>query len=350
MADVKISDMTALSGDPASGDLFVVVDVSGTTNCKLAYSALVTALGSSFQAASANLTEYAAVNPTAAGLALLDDADAAAQRATLGLVIGTNVQAYNANLSNVRTVLTANRTYYVRTDGSDSNDGLANTSGGAFLTIQKAITTTAALDRSTYNVTIQVGSGTYTGAVSVTGWGPGSGSVTLLGDASTPTNCVISTTSVNAISVTAPVALTVNGFKLQTTTGGSCVYADNCARVNLLNINFGAAAYAHVLSWWGAKVDIQSNYTISGGGARHWWALNGGINAAGYTVTISGTPAFSEYFAAATLNGAIYAVQTWSGSATGPRFLSDGNASIFTAGTTLPGNSAGTTQNGGVQW
>lgn len=38
-----------------------------------------------YQPLSSNLTEYAAVNPTAAGLALLDDADAAAQRTTLGL-------------------------------------------------------------------------------------------------------------------------------------------------------------------------------------------------------------------------------------------------------------------------
>lgn len=38
-----------------------------------------------YQPASANLTEYAAVNPTAAGLALLDDATAGAQRTTLGL-------------------------------------------------------------------------------------------------------------------------------------------------------------------------------------------------------------------------------------------------------------------------
>jgi hypothetical protein len=38
-----------------------------------------------YQPASANLTEFAAVDPTTAGLALLDDADASAQRTTLGL-------------------------------------------------------------------------------------------------------------------------------------------------------------------------------------------------------------------------------------------------------------------------
>lgn len=60
-------------------------NLSDLASASTARTNLGVAIGTNVQAYSANLDEYAAVNPTAAGLALLDDADASAQRTTLGL-------------------------------------------------------------------------------------------------------------------------------------------------------------------------------------------------------------------------------------------------------------------------
>jgi hypothetical protein len=62
---------------------------------------------------------YAVADLTAAGRALLDDADAAAQRTTLGLAIGTNVQAYDPGLQSIAGLTTtADRMIY--TTASDT--------------------------------------------------------------------------------------------------------------------------------------------------------------------------------------------------------------------------------------
>lgn len=50
---------------------------------------------------------YATFTLTAAGRSLLDDADTTAQRATLGLTIGTNVQAYDDGLQSIAGLTTA---------------------------------------------------------------------------------------------------------------------------------------------------------------------------------------------------------------------------------------------------
>lgn len=82
-----------------------------------------------------------------------------------------------------RESLTANRTYYVRTDGNDSNTGLTNTSGGAFLTIQKALNVVLGkLDLSGFNVTAQVAAGAYTSAIGFASPQVGAGNITILGE------------------------------------------------------------------------------------------------------------------------------------------------------------------------
>lgn len=251
-----------------------------------------------------------------------------------------------------RAKLTANRTYYVRTDGSDSNDGLTNTAGGAFLTIQKAADTVAAIDRSIYNVTIQVGAGTYTGAASISGPGVGSGSVSLVGDTTTPSNVVISTTSANAISISNGAIISVGGFKIQTTTSGTGIFVLNGASVTISGgMDYGACAQAHITLNGGRFFNAAKNYTISGGAPSH-------INLDGYsysqvvssTITLSGTPAFSTAFIQCSASFIQCNANTFSGSATGARYSVTANGVIQTFGagaTYLPGNAVGTTASQG---
>lgn len=60
-----------------------------------------------------------------------------------------------------REILLSDRTYYVRTDGNDANDGLTNTAGGAFATIQTAFQAVESLDCNGFIPTVKIGDGTY---------------------------------------------------------------------------------------------------------------------------------------------------------------------------------------------
>lgn len=269
---------------------------------------------------------------------VLDDADAAAARATLGLTIGTAV----------REVLTAARTYYVRTDGSDSNTGLANTSGAAFLTIQKAINTVLALDISIYDVTIAVASGTYTGANTIPAPFVGSGFVTISG-----TSATVSTTSASAFLVSNGASIILSGLTLQTTTSGNCIHAAGGAKVALgASMVFGACAgTAHMTSQGYAYITADVNYTISGASARHLYCDGASIFCgSSRTITVSGTPAFSDAFVVCLAAGNVLTFSnTYSGAATGTRYKGTLNGIINTFGggaSYFPGNSAGTTATG----
>lgn len=250
-----------------------------------------------------------------------------------------------------REVLTSNRTYYVRTDGSDSNTGLANTSGGAFLTIQRAIEAAYALDCAISTVTISVQPGTYTAGATFAGPHLGGTNIVLSGSSAT-----ISTTNANCVSVSAGARVTVSGFTLQTTTAGYCILCTGGTVSIGANMSYGAAAgafHAHLAALDGGLISLGASYSITGGAIRHLHADRGGTINAGFslTVTISGTPAFTTFAEASGESVITTSGNTYSGSATGKRFNVTTNSAlnVFSGALTLfPGNVAGTVASGGV--
>lgn len=261
-----------------------------------------------------------------------------------GGTLGSTALAFSARRS--RDMLTANRTYYVRSDGSDSNTGLVDSSGGAFLTVQKAYNTIITLDLAGFTATIQVGSGTFAAlSCAVPHFG---GSVVVAGNGAA--NTTISTTG-NAIAVTAPTKITIQSLKLTTATSGYCVYADGGGRIAFgTGLEFGAAATGHIRCALNGLVESSSSYTISAAAPLHYGAALGGIIViSGGTITVSGTPAFT-LFAEAQGLAELFCVATFSGSATGARYSSSQNSVINVNGAGanyFPGNSAGSTATGG---
>lgn len=255
----------------------------------------------------------------------------------------------------VREKLAANRTYYVRTDGNDSNTGLSNTSGGAFLTIQKALDIAyGALDLSGFAVTVQIGNGTYTGPVVQASPQVGAGSITLQGDNTTPGNVVISRTSQYCVIVrNSGTILYVRGLRLQNTGAGDGMMVEGGASLVVNgNMEFGAIAWSCMRAERGGVLHRASGNFTFAGSAQGMVAADycGVASLQGGTWTMSGTPAWAvagimaRYGACAKIDGV-----TFSGSATGQRYNADYSGTIFTNGggaSYVPGNAAGSDNSG----
>ena len=260
--------------------------------------------------------------------------------------------------SATRDKLTAARTYYVRTDGSNSNTGLVDSAGGAFLTIQYAIDFVwDRLDLAGYTCTIRVKDGTYTGAV--TRYGPAVGGTPVLeGNTTTPANAILSFTSPASgagFDFRRGAALEMKGFKVETTTAGHGLHFSNRAWLAITGLmDFGtvAAGYYHMTFDHLAVFGSSTSYTISGGCAGHIKASNGsnveqiqGTN----TITVSGTPAFTVGFVVQDQSSTVEIANiTYSGSATGPRYSITGNAVLNRGNITLPGNAIGVQTKGAI--
>lgn len=278
---------------------------------------------------------------------------------TAGSVAGYSLGGYDASSgsfvmvpssSGGRELLTSARTYYVRTDGNDSNTGLVNSAGGAFLTIQKAVDVSAALDCSIYNITIQVADGTYaaSGVISCKNI-LGAGEVTIQGNNSTPANVVID----SGFAKTTPgTKYIVKDLKLQKSSSSitQALAASGGAILDYGNLVFGTGYTTHISCGTYASITCIGNYAISGAASYHLYSSGyATISMGGKTVTISGTPAFTAFCISSSKATIVAVTITWSGSATGQRFVVNIDGLINTGGggaNYFPGNSAGDSTGG----
>lgn len=248
--------------------------------------------------------------------------------------------------------LTQNTTFYVRTDGSNSNTGLANNAGGAWLTLQGAVDNLMQnWDFNGYTVTINIAAGTYNGDISV---------VPFVGQRANITfNGVGATTIINGqCTVSVGGHASFQNMKVQNNAATGSV---NCfvsgdggaltigAGIEVGSVpNGGAHFYANV-----GVLFINNSYTISGDATNHWQLFNGGKIVCGGNIanTVTGSRTFTNFLSATQLSmvtlGAPNA--TWTGTVTGKRYEIEMNSTAYVnsgGANVFPGNVAGSASTG----
>ncbi len=249
----------------------------------------------------------------------------------------------------MRKKLTGNRTYCVRTDGNDNNDGLSNTAAGAFASVNGAVTNLLNnVDTQGYNVTIQIADGTYTGSVVVMHTNVvGGGNVYITGNTSTPSNVVLvsptGSSCFHLYNYTTPTNL--SGFK--TIGYGPSLYScgamivDGNSTLTFGMVDFGSwGSGSHIKPNIGSWIAASANYTVSGPAGCHIDAqFNAVAEIRNVTVTVNNTPRFIDSFALGYhMTRVEFTGTTITGSATGRRWR-NGNLSVHRTGL---GNSSAT--------
>lgn len=248
-----------------------------------------------------------------------------------------------------RDVLSASRAYYVRSDGNNGNDGLSNTAGGAFLTVQRAIDIVYGnLDLNGFDVSINIADGTYS-SFRITSPQVGAGRVTTRGNLVTPTNVTISGANTDAIyGEGAGARMSLAGLRLTATGSGSGIFTRNACVFDIVGaMEYAACGGAHQFAMTSGVISNISggNCVVSGGASSHTYTGKfGAIFIGGITMNSQGI-AYGSAFANVTEKSfqQIWA-NTYTGTATGLRFAISGLSMLQTYGTSttaLPGNAAG---------
>jgi len=256
--------------------------------------------------------------------------------------------AYLVSAGLIREKLTANRTYYVSTAGSDSNDGL--TAGAPLATLNKARDIILGLDLNGFTVTVQhAASQTATAGIS---WSvpPLGGNVILDMGGST-----LHVTAGICVQVSCAMTLLVQNVTLQNSTSGGVLFANVPGAVISVGsgVIFAASARYHLRAYGGGLIQMLANYSITGSAQAHAQCqIDGIIIFDSRTITLTGTPNFSSQTLYADSGGimSLFSVTFSGSSATGTRYNVSTNAVINTYGggaSFVPGNAAGSSASGG---
>lgn len=276
-------------------------------------------------------------------------ADGAAFTEAMVIDRATGKATFPSGVTGLRETLTANRTFYVATGGSNANKGL--TAGTAFATLQKAVDEAGKLDCSIYSVTIRLADGAYAGAA-ISRPLLGGGTLFIVGNDTTPANVVL--TSGTTVGGTARVS--ISGVRFAPTVDyHHALTVGEGAKLLIGKVDFGPTALNgyHVNGTGYGEITFEQDYTISGGARRHL-NLSGPVFVAGTnrTITLTGTPAIElEFFYVSNSAIASFWNLTISGSCTGKRYAVTTTGVINLYGKPadfLPGNVAGSAVSGGV--
>lgn len=171
---------------------------------------------------------------------------------------------------------TASITYYVRADGSDSNNGLANTAGGAFKTISKAISVIPQI--MNHDITVNIADGTYVETVSILGFS-GSGTLTIQGNTATPDNVKVGRLVVDRCMI----LLLVNGVRPTTIVDSGIsvsrvldVRLTSCKVIDTAAGQDGIVATSAIVSVTSCTITGRNRAILSTRNSRIWSTSNSG--------------------------------------------------------------------------
>nr|WP_278434128.1 DUF2793 domain-containing protein [Brucella anthropi] len=248
-------------------------------------------------------------------------------------------------------VLDGNVTLYVRSDGADTNDGMADTAARAFRTIQHAIDIAQRRYVSAaYVITIQVGNGSYAPFKLVGGAGT---IIEVIGDVATPSNVTITGTgSDNVVAASVGSTLRVRGVKVS---GGSgLIVATDRSNIEISSVEVGACSFYQLYAVNNSSISVSDNLSVSGGARALFCASsNGVIYCSNRQVTIKNALSYSVGTCFSNNGSVILTGSAWTGAAfvSGPRYLANITGLIYTEGggaNFIPGSSAGSVTTGGL--